>query len=70
MKDRLSFISCVVWKPHFQERDSLGTRASLEKEGQSLSLSVGYYLSERGIKEDIMEEGVCKQGKNFTGTNF
>ena len=48
----------------------MGTRASLEKGGQFLSLSLCYYLSERGIKEDIMEEGVCKQEKNFTGTNF
>ena len=52
------------------ERDSVGTRASLEKGGQFLSLSLCYYLSEKGIKEDVMEEGVCKQEKNFTGTNF
>ena len=52
------------------ERDSVGTRASLEKKGQFLSLSVCYYFSEREIKEDIMEEGVCKQEKNFAGTNF
>ena len=48
----------------------MGTRASLEKKGQFLSLSLCYYFSEREIKEDIMEEGVCKQEKNLAGTNF